>query len=118
MTAPRASFINATLLVVLSLWGYLSSETPSMTALIPTFFGVALLAMNNGLKKENKIISHVAVILTVLILIGLIKPLQGALGREDTMAIARVGIMLASTVVALFYFVKYFMDARKAKAGE
>ena len=72
MKAHTASLINALILIALSLWGYFSSETPSMTALIPTAIGVVLLALNNGVKKENKVIAHIAVLLTLLSLIGLV----------------------------------------------
>ena len=113
MKAHTASLINAILLIALSLWGYFSSATPSFTALIPTFVGVLLLAMNKGVKNENKTISHIAVLLTLIVLIGLIKPLTGAIGRDDSAAIFRVIIMMASTVFAMVYFVKSFIDARK-----
>lgn len=115
MKAHQASLINAILLIGLSLWGYFSSETPSATALIPAFIGVALLVMNPGIKKQNKIIAHVAVILTLVILIGLIKPLTGAIGRADVAAEVRVAIMIISTVFALGAFVRSFMRNRKER---
>tara|TARA_Y100000766_G_scaffold166885_1_gene143355 strand:+ start:1468 stop:1842 length:375 start_codon:yes stop_codon:yes gene_type:complete len=118
MKAHTASLINAILLIFLPLWGYLSSETPSITALIPAFIGVILLAMNYGVKKENKIIAHIAVLLTLVILFGLIKPLKGAIGRSDTLAIGRVLVMIISTVVAMIFFVKSFIDAKKRRAQE
>ena len=118
MKAHTASLINAILLIVLPLWGYLSSETPSITALIPAFIGVILLAMNYGVKKENKIIAHIAVLLTLVILFGLIKPLKGAIGRSDTLAIGRVLVMIISTVVAMIFFVKSFIDAKKRRAQD
>ena len=116
MKAHTASLINAVLLVALSAWGYFTSDTPSVTALIPAIIGVILLALNKGAKAENKLIAHIAVVLTLLILIGLVKPLQGAMGREDSMAIMRVGIMIASTIFAMIFFVKSFIDAKKNRA--
>jgi len=118
MKAHTASLINAVLLIVLPLWGYLSSETPSITALIPAFIGVALLGMNYGVKKENKVIAHIAVLLTLVILFGLIKPLMGAVGRGDALAIGRVVVMIISTVLAMIFFVKSFIDARKRREKE
>lgn len=115
MKAHTASLINAVLLIVLPLWGYLSSETPSITALIPAFIGVLLLAMNYGVKKENKIIAHIAVVLTLVILFGLITPLKGAIGRGDALAIGRIIVMIISTVVAMVFFVKSFIDAKKRR---
>jgi hypothetical protein len=118
MKAYTASFINALLLIILPLWGYFSSDTPSITALIPAFIGATLLGMNNGVKKENKVIAHIAVILTLVILFGLIKPLQGAIGRSDGLAIGRIIVMIISTVVAMIFFVKSFIDAKKRRVQE
>ncbi|MGD1843741.1 MAG: hypothetical protein ACFB0B_23035 [Thermonemataceae bacterium] len=118
MKAHTASLLNAILLITLSAWGYFSSDTPSVTALIPAVVGVILLLLNNGVKKENKVIAHIAVLLTLLILVGLLRPLTGAVGRGDTLAITRVSIMLISTLVAIVFFVKSFIDARKKRVSE
>ena len=115
MKAYKVSLINAILLIVLPLWGYLSSETPSLTALIPAFIGVVLVGLNFGVKKENKVIAHIAVLLTLLILIGLVKPLFGALGRADNLAVTRIIVMIISTVMAIIFFVKSFIDAKKRR---
>lgn len=117
MKAHTASLTNAVLLIALSLWGYLSSETPSPTALIPAFIGVVLLGLNVGVKKENKKIAHFAVLLTLLILIGLIKPLFGAIGRADNLAVGRIVVMILSTVMAIVFFVKSFIAAKKLRVA-
>ncbi len=119
MNAFRASLINAILLIILPLWGYLASTSPSLTALIPASFGVLLLLMSPGVKSENKIISHIAVVLTLVILVALFMPLKGAIGREDGLAILRVSLMMASTLVAMVFFIKSFIDVRRKRlAGE
>lgn len=116
MKAHVASLIHAIILIAMSAWGYFSSETPSVTALIPAFVGLALLGMNPGVKKENKVVAHVAVLLTLLILFALVMPLNGAIKRADSMAIVRVAVMMASTVFAMVFFIKSFVDARKRRA--
>lgn len=115
MKAHTASLINAVILVGFGLWGYLGSETPSKTALIPVVIGAIIFSLYRGVKKENKIIAHIAVLLTLLILGGLVKPLTAALEREDGMAIMRVFVMLLSTIVALVFFIKSFVDVRRAR---
>ena len=115
MKAHIVSLIHAVALIGLGGYGYLSSDTPSVTALIPVVFGVLLLAMNNGVKKENKVIAHIAVLLTLLIIIGLINPLTGAMGRGDSAAVARVATMLVLGVLAMVSFVRSFIAARKAR---
>lgn len=116
MKAHAVSLVHALILLAVSAWGYLGSETPSMTALIPGAFGVLLLACYPGVKAENKVAAHVAVVLTFVLLLALAMPLKGAIGRGDTLAIVRVGLMLAATAVALGAFVKSFLAARRARA--
>ena len=117
MKAHTASLINAVVLIALSAWGYFSSDTPSVTALIPGFIGVLLLALNGGVKKENKVIAHIAVVLTLVALVGLIKPLMGDKAASDNMAMMRILLMMASTVFAIIFFIKSFIDARKNRAS-
>lgn len=118
MKAHTASLINALILIGFGLWAYFGSENPSKTAFIPVGFGVVIAALYPGVKKEDKIIAHIAVLLTLLILGGLVKPLLGALDRSDGIAIMRVSVMILSTVVALVFFIKSFVDVRKARAAK
>jgi hypothetical protein len=117
MKAHTASLINAVILIGFGLWAYLGSDTPSKTALIPVGFGVVILFLYKGIQKQDKIVAHVAVLLTLVILAGLVKPLTAALGREDGLAIARVAVMILSTISALFFFIKSFVDVRRARAA-
>ena len=111
----QISAINAVSLIALGSYGYIKSDSPSITALIPVIFGVLLLLMNSGIKSENKLIAHIAVTLTLVILFGLAMPLLGAIGRSDTYAILRVSVMVITTVVSMVFFVKSFIEARKNK---
>ena len=113
MSAHKASLINAILLIGLGLWGYLDST--SNTALIPVIFGLGILACNPGIKSENKIIAHIGVLLTVLVVLGLGMAFKGSIERGNTLAIIRVGITILSSLYAIRYFVKSFSDARKAR---
>lgn len=116
MKAHTASLINALVLIAFGLWAYFGSETPSKTALIPTGFGVVILTLYKGIKKEDKIVAHVAVLLTLVILVALIKPLTAAIGRNDPVAILRVVIMLGTSAVSMILFIKSFIDVRRARA--
>ena len=77
MKAHTTSLINALILVIMGLWGYFESDSRPVTALIPVVVGIILVAINNSVKKENKIIAHIAILLTLIITIGLIKPFLG-----------------------------------------
>jgi len=116
MTKPFiANLLNAVVLIALGCWGYFSSSSPSFTALIPVIGGGVLIALNNGLRRENKVISHIVVLVTLLMLFGLVKPLIGALGRDNSGALIRVSLMMLISLYALLVFVKSFVDARKRK---
>lgn len=117
MKVHTISFVNALILVLFSGWGYLSSHTPSITALIPAILGAILLACNPGIKKENKIIAHLAVVITLIAFAGLFKPLTGVISRGDNLGLFRVAVMMLSTAVALVFFVKSFIDARRKRLG-
>lgn len=118
MNVANPSLLNAILLIALGAAGYFLPADPSPTALIPVVFGIGLLICQPGIRKHNKTVAHIAVLLTLLILVGLAMPLRGAIGREDTAAIGRVTIMLLSTALALGMFVKSFIDARKQREAE
>jgi len=115
MKAAVASLINALILIGFGLWAYLGSETPSKTALIPVGFGIVLVLLFPGVKKEDKIAAHAAVLLTLMILVALVKPLTAATGRDDGPAAVRVAVMMGSTLAALFFFIKSFVDVRRAR---
>ncbi|MEM9310913.1 MAG: hypothetical protein AAGA34_05640 [Pseudomonadota bacterium] len=114
-SAPIASLINVAVLIIMSAWGYLGSANPSLTALIPAAFGVALLACHPGVKAENKVVAHIAVVLTLLVFLALFMPMRGAISRGDAMAGLRVGAMLGASLVALIAFIRSFIAARKAR---
>lgn len=116
MKAHHANLINSITLIALSVWAYFSSDEPSFTALIPAVFGVALWVLNKGVKLEDKVLSHIVVVLTVLLFGALFKPLSGVVGRGDTLGIIRVLLMMATTLLALAFFVKSFVDARRRRA--
>lgn len=118
MKAHTASLINGLVLITFGLWAYFGSETPSATAFIPVGFGVVLLALYKGVEKEDKIIAHIAVLLTLLILIALVKPLTAALGRDDSMAVVRVVVMMLTSALSMFFFIKSFRDVRRARAAK
>lgn len=114
MNAYTAHLINSVALILMGGWGFYA--TSAKTALIPVLFGVVLLSLSNGVKLENKAIAHVVVVLTLLVLISLVvKPLMSAINDNDTLGTVRVGIMVLTSLIALIYFIKSFIDARKAR---
>ena len=110
-----ANLLNSIVLIGIGLWSYFGSETPSVTALIPVFVGIVLLALVKPMQSGNKVVAHIVVTLTFLLLVSLVKPLTGAIGRESQVGVIRVVIMMATSLFAIIIFIKSFVDARIKK---
>lgn len=114
MNAYKAHLLNSITLLLMGGWGYFATKAPS--ALVPVFIGVVLLSFSQGVKNENKALAHVAVVVTLLGLIGIAsKPLIAALSSDDLMKQIRVIAMTVTSLIALIFFVKSFIDAGKAR---
>ena len=90
MKAHKASLINSLVLIIFGAWGYLDSEGAAITTLIPVIIGFLILLMNKGLKNENKTISHIVVLLTIIVLGGLVMPLMRRLGENDILSLIHI----------------------------
>jgi len=92
-------------------WAYFDVNSP--TALIPAFFGILLLMCHFGLKKENKLIAHIAVGLTFLILIALVGMRLPKSLDTGGIGLYRVIAMIITSSFSMLVFIKSFINARK-----
>jgi len=114
MKAPFYNKLNSIVLIAIGVWGYLDyTDVQSPTALIPVGFGVILFLCNNGLKKENKIISHIAVLLTLVILFALVGMRLPKSLDAGGLGLYRVLAMILTSVLSMVAFVISFINARK-----
>ena len=111
MNATKANLINSISLIIIGLWGYFDVLSP--TALIPVSIGVFLILCYSGVKNQNKIISHIAVLLTLLILIALVGMRLPKSIDKGGVGLIRVIIMIATSTLSMIFFVKSFIAARK-----
>ncbi len=122
MKTYQANLLNSIILILMPIWAYLTFEgtvdkpEQSLTSFIPLVLGVILLLCNNGIKKENKTIAHVAVLVTLFAIIGnATKPLMSAIEEGRTLAIFRVSLMIFTSIIAMITFIKSFIKARQKK---
>jgi hypothetical protein len=109
------------ILIVLGFVGFFTTGMQSVTALIPTFFGIVFLILGILARKESarKMLMHIAMVIGLLGLIGsfpgLIKLFPLLIGAE----VARPAAVIAQSIMALvliYYLamgIKTFIDARK-----
>ncbi|MHC4991557.1 MAG: hypothetical protein ACYTGC_11310 [Planctomycetota bacterium] len=105
-------------LIVLGLASYLGTGRASMTALIPSFFGLPLVVLGVIALSpaRRKVAMHVAAVVGLLGLVGsLARPLPAMLdGTFQWSAATRVQIVMgALCAVYLVLCVKSFVDARR-----
>ena len=113
MNTSTINIINSISLIAMGIWGYI--DVSSVTALIPAFFGAALILCTNGLKKENKMISHIAVLLTLLILGALLGMRLPKSIDQGGIGLIRVIIMIGTSAVAMLFFINCFIRASRIK---
>ncbi len=110
--------------ILMGLYGYFGISNESITALIPTFFGIPMLffgwmALN---EKYLKHAMHGAAVLTLLgfagTVGGLIKffKMLGGAEMERPAAVTVQAIMAVMCLVFLILAVKSFIDARKNRS--
>ncbi len=106
-----ANLLNSIILIIMGVWGYFDVNSP--TALIPAIFGIILLLCHWGLKKENKLIAHIAVLLTLLILVALIGMRLPKSLDSGGIGLYRVLAMIITSSLAMIIFIKSFINARR-----
>tara|TARA_B100000929_G_C15170952_1_gene305147 strand:+ start:149 stop:493 length:345 start_codon:yes stop_codon:yes gene_type:complete len=112
MNSTNANYLNSICLIVIGTWGYLDVSSP--TALIPVGFGVALFLCSSGIKNENKIIAHIAVLLTLVILLSLAGMRLPKSIDQGGIGLIRVLLMIGTSALSMLYFIKSFIANRKA----
>lgn len=113
MTPAAINRLNALILLIIGLWGAFAANF-SPTAFIPVVFGAIFLAAGGAFAKGNKVVVHIVVLLTILLVFMLAgMPLRKALAGDDTLKIIRLCTMVLSGVIATVVYIKSFIDARK-----
>jgi high-affinity Fe2+/Pb2+ permease len=115
MKPAIANLLNAIVLITAGLYGYFgisaADGTHSLTALIPAAFGVVFLLMHKGIANSNKVIAHIAVVLTLLLLVMCV---MRFIKVEDWNAKKYLFLAcIVSNAIALIAFVLSFVNARK-----
>ena len=112
MLSPKnASLFSSAVLIIIGLSGYFIKL--SATALIPVVFGVILIICYLLYEKNNKVIAHIAVSVTLLVFISLFMPLSKRFAADDINGILRIVTMQLVSLYSIACFVLSFIKARK-----
>ncbi|MCU0493311.1 MAG: hypothetical protein MUD01_17130 [Chloroflexaceae bacterium] len=119
----NTTFIYGGFLALLGIVGYVAApaESRSLTALIPTFLGIPVLAAafagrNEGWRKHAM---HVAVVLGLLGLLAALSRLVPALASGDPIGLAAISLALLAIASAVYVGlgVRSFIEARRQRTA-
>jgi len=117
MKPVTVNLVNAIVLIAAGLYGYFGvksdSGAPSLTALIPAGFGVLFILLGLFWAKAPKVVSHIVVVLTLLLLGMCISRFIKLDAWDDKKYIFLACIL--SNGIALVVFIKSFIDARRSR---
>ena len=120
-TPHKVNYYYALLLIFMGTFGLFSRYSVEgdwqITSLIPAFFGIVLLPLTKGIKNENRVIAHIAVVFTMLL--AFMTTYMFIKGWEPEFIFSRkFFIMLIvglSSYIVLAIYVAGFIDKKKAK---
>ena len=122
MKTEQSNLLNSLTLITIGLWGYFAvsdydvsiiTSFEHWTALIPVFFGIILLQCHKGIKKNSKLIAHIAVIVTLLIFIALVGKRLPISIEQGGAGLFRVIVMSLTSLMALIVFIRSFISNKK-----
>ena len=108
MKAYIIMMLNGIVLIILGVYGYFISSSP--TALISAAIGLILLILSFPVRKENSIAAHLGTVLTFIAAITFF--IVGFL-RSNTLII----VMAIITLFSLIFYIFDFFQRKKSRKG-
>jgi len=112
MKPYQINLINAFVLLIIGLWGYLLPEAQRSFALIPVAFGVLFLGTTPLFKSGNRIIAYMVSSLTLLLMLALAGFLIEAMTVRKPGDVLRFGLMALSCIVATLVYLRAYFSRR------
>ena len=122
----RTTIIFGVVLIALGVVGYVGTGAVSVTALIPSVFGV-LLALLGWLALNERYRKHAMHVAAAIGLVGFLGSVRGLIRLSDLIAgteIERPAAVISQSVMAILmvafisFCVKSFIDARRARISK
>jgi hypothetical protein len=122
---PKLSINIGVLLIILGFFSYIATEMVSLTALIPSLFGIVFVGLGLLAKKSDNMQKHSMHAAMLLALLGLggsftgLRQITAALfGGEMPVRFTAASSQAVMAVLCIFFLafgIKSFIDARKNK---
>jgi len=114
MNINVANSTNAVMLILMSLWSYNDAMSPNMRLLLPIFYAIALLTLNNGLKYGIATQMRAALFFTLLYFFDLFFMYFMDKQEIDINALIRIVLLSVTSILSSFYIVKGLLKLKKS----
>lgn len=120
----KTTTIFGTLFIFIGLFGWFITDMVSLTALIPAFFGLAMVVLARVAEKKEPLRKHIMHAVILLVLVGLLGSFSGLVKfigslfggeLERPIAIYLQALYAALSVAFIVLAVRSFIEARRAK---
>ncbi|MBK8051850.1 MAG: hypothetical protein IPK35_00875 [Saprospiraceae bacterium] len=106
MNAYKSNLFHAVVLIFLSIWEYYSALNPSIVQLLPLFFGVIFLSLNNGVQYGLQGQTKAALVLSIFSIVCVILIFLYLYSSIDILSIFRYATMILAGCISVFYLFK------------
>lgn len=106
MNAYKSNLFHAVVLILLSIWEYYSALNPSIVQLLPLFFGVIFLSLNNGVQYGLQGQTKAALILSIFSVLCVMLIFLNFYPSFYIFSILRYGTMILAGCISVFYLFK------------
>lgn len=126
MNMLKSTYIYAIALMLIGIIGYIITSAQSITALIPTFFGIIILILAIVAKNESKrpLMMHIAAGLALVGLLATVSGIVKVISLLGGAEIARPAASISQAIMALFsagylsLSISSFISARKNRSSQ
>ncbi len=124
MKMPQLTITYGIVLILLGIIGYFATGMVSITAFIPSFFGIAFLILGvlGRAESRRKMMMHIAIALGVLAIVGTFNGIIATVSYFGGGEVARPAAVIAQAIMSILSIlyvamgVKSFIDARRTQA--
>ncbi len=106
MSVHTLHLINALSLMGLSFLTYVMSLNPAGYDLMPLFFGIVLLSLNNGVKYGLKGQTRAAAMISGICALSLLPFLLSSLNGDDILRTVKISLMFSTSLAAAYQLSK------------
>jgi hypothetical protein len=106
MNAYKSNLFYAVVLILFSIWEYYSALNPSILHLLPLFFGVIFLSLNNGVQYGLKGQTKAGLVLSGISILCVSYIFFKLFDHNNIFSLFRYAVMILAGIISIFFLSK------------